>query len=157
MEQDPSANVLLLVGNAKEYLEEMQKQTREFLEAKLQLAIETSQRERAVESRRVDANRENDNEAVKVANERADKKAELLATQLIENAENLRASMSKSAETLATQLQQVTNSLAERLKIVEEKQYSLAGASKGSRDMWGWISAGIILLIAIAGFLSGWK
>lgn len=28
------------------------------------------------------------------------------------------------------------------------------GVSKGSRDMWGWISAGVILLIAIAGFLS---
>lgn len=31
---------------------------------------------------------------------------------------------------------------------------SQQGASKGSRDMWGWVSAGIILLISVVGFLA---
>lgn len=149
---DPSINVLNLVGNVKEYLEETQRQNREFLEQKLQLATEASRRERAAESTRLDFLRGVDTEAVKVANQASIKQAETLANQLAENAETLRASMAKTAEVLAAQLQQVTASLDSRLKIVEEKQYVLAGASKGSRDMWGWVSAGIMLLLAILGF-----
>jgi len=152
--KDPSANVLLLVGNVKEYLEEMHKQTRDFLEQKMQLAIENSQRERKTETARIDACRRDDTEAVKVANQMAIKQAEVLANQMAENAEALRASMAKTAETLAAQLQQVTASLDNRLKIVEEKQYSLAGASKGSRDMWGWVFGGIMLIISVVGFIA---
>lgn len=152
--QDPSANVLLLVGNAKQYLEEMQKQTREFLEQRLQLAIDTSRRELATETSRIKDLREFDTEAVKVANQMAIKQAEVLANQMAENAEALRSSMAKQAETLAAQLQMVTNSLDCRLKIVEEKQYVIAGASKGSRDMWGWVSAGVMLAVFIFEFLS---
>lgn len=151
--QDPSANVLLLVGNVKEYLEEMHKQTREFLEQKLEIYIEASRRERKTETDRIDACRRDDTEAVKVASNMAIKQAELLAKQMAENAEALRLGMAKTAETLATQLQQVTKALDDRLKVVEEKQYSLAGASKGSRDMWGWVSAGILLLIAVVNFI----
>ena len=139
--EDPSANVILLVGNATKYLEDLHKQSQDFLCQKMQ-----------AESKRIDANRENDTEAVKVANERAIKQAEVLANQMAENAEALRASMAKTAETLATQLQQVTTSLDNRLKIVEEKQYGLAGASKGSRDMWGWVSAGLMLILAVVAF-----
>jgi len=154
--QDPSANVLLLVGNAKEYLEEMQKQTREFLEQKLQIAIETSRRDLETEAKRINALRAVDTEAVKVANQMAVKQAEVLANQMAENAEALRASMAKTAETLAAQLQQVTASLAERLRIVEQQQFVIAGASKGSRDMWGWVSAGVLLILSVVAFLAKW-
>lgn len=150
---DPSANVLLLVGNAVKYLEDQHRQTKDFLEQKLLLTVDASQRERAMETARIDENRTTDNEAVKVANQMAIKQAEVLANQMAENAEALRASMAKTAETLAAQLQAVTSSLDNRLKVVEEKQYSLAGASKGSRDMWGWVASGILLIIAIIAFI----
>lgn len=153
---DPSANVLQLVGNATAYLEKLHEMGQKYYEEKLDLAVEASRRERAVETARIDACRRDDTEAVKVANTAAIKQAEILANQMAENAETLRVGMARQAETLATQLQQVTNSLAERLKIVEEKQYTLAGASRGSRDMWGWVSAGILLLITIGGFLLKW-
>lgn len=153
---DPSANVLMLVGNATKYLEDLHRQSQEFLGQKIQLAVEASQRERRAESERINSLRAVDVEAVKVANQMAIKQAEVLANQMAENAEALRASMAKTAETLATQLQSVTKSLDDRLKIVEEKQYVLAGASKGSREMWGWISAGIFLLIAVVGFVLKW-
>ena len=151
---DPSANVLQLVGNATKYLEELHKQSQEFLNQKLALAVEASQRERAAESDRVDKRWAVDNEAIKVANQMAVKQAEVLANQMAENAEALRASMAKQAETLALNLQQMTGAIENRLKIVEEKQFVFAGASKGSRDMWGWISAGVLLLIAIYAFWS---
>lgn len=153
---DPSANVILLVGNATKYLEKLYEQGQKYFEDKLKLTIEESRRERQKETDRIDACRRDDTEAVKVANQAAIKQAEALANQMAENAEALRASMAKTAEVLAAQLQQVTASLDNRLKIVEEKQYILAGTSKGSRDMWGWVSAGIILVIAVIGFISKW-
>ena len=151
---DPSANVILLVGNATKYLEDLHKQSQEFLCQKLALTVEASQRERAAESARIDARWAVDNEAIKIASQMAIKQAEVLANQMAENAEALRASMAKQAETLASQLQSQTSAIEGRLKIVEEKQYSFAGASKGSRDMWGWITSGILLLIAIYAFVS---
>lgn len=154
--RDPSANVLLLVGNVKEYLEAQQKLTRDFLEQKLQNAIETSQRERKTETDRVDSCRKDDIEAVRVAYQMQIEQSKVLANQLAENAEALRTGMAKTAETLATQLKQVTESLDGRLKIVEEKQYSLAGTAKGRGDMYGWISAGVILIIAVIGFVLKW-
>lgn len=151
--RDPSANVLQLVGNVKDYLEDMHNITREYYDRKLADAVEASRRERAAETERINALRAVDIEAVKVANQMAIKQAEVLASQMAENAEALRASMAKTAETLAAQLQSVTQSLDNRLKIVEEKQYILAGSSKGSRDMWGWVSAGIMLIIAVISFV----
>jgi len=151
--RDPSANVILLVGNATKYLEDLHKQSQEFLGQKLALAVEASQRERAAESARIDSRWVVDNEAIKVANQMAIKQAEVLANQMADNAETLRASMAKTAETLAQQLQQVTNTLDNRIKVVEQKQYESAGSSKGGRDMWGWISAGVLLLIAIYSFI----
>jgi len=151
--RDPSANVLQLVGNATKYLEELHRQSQEFLNQKLQLAVEASQRERAAESDRIDSRWAVDNEAIKVANQAAVEQAKVLANQMAENAEALRASMAKQAETLAAQLDKQTTAIEGRLKIVEEKQYTNAGTSKGGRDMWGWISAGVLLLIAIYSFV----
>jgi len=171
---DPSANVLQLVGNAKEYLEDLHTQaqlfndqklqlTRAFLEEKIQQSIEASRRERLMETERINMCRRDDNDAVKIAQLASEKRAEVLAAQMVLNADTLRAATTKQAETLqaaatkqaetlAAQLIQMTASLDNRLKIVEEKQYTLAGASKGSRDMYGWISAGVMTVIGIAAF-----
>lgn len=146
---DPSANVILLVGNATKYLEDLHKQSQDFLCQRLDLIVESSRREREAESTRIDSRWAVDNEAIKVASQQAIKQAEVLANQMAENAETLRASMAKTAETLAIQLQQVTNTLDSRIKVVEQKQYESAGSSQGKGAMWGWVAGGIFLLIAL--------
>lgn len=146
---DPSANVILLVGNATKYLEDLHKQSQEYLCQRLDLIVESSRREREAESNRIDSRWAVDNEAIRVANQTAAKQAEVLATQMAENAETLRASMAKTAETLALQLQQVTNTLDNRIKVVEQKQYESAGSSQGKGAMWGWVAGGIFLIITI--------
>jgi len=166
--RDPSANVVLLVGNVKEYLECLHKQSddfyekrlaqnQEFINAKLQLAIEASQRERKTESDRIDALREVDRKAVEVANEQTVKRAELLASQMIENNEAFRTAMAEQAKTNAAMVQQVANSLDARLKIVETNQYTLAGASKGGKEMWGWIVGVVAIIITIIKFFMDLK
>lgn len=149
-------NVLLLLKNQTDYFEKLLALHKAAFDTQLRDDRETSRRERAVETARVDACRRDDTEAVKVANLTSIKQAETLAASVAENAETLRASMAKTAETLAAQLQLVTSSLDTRLKVVENKQYDLAGTSKGARDMWGWISAGVILFIAVVGFVMKW-
>lgn len=162
--RDPSANVLLLVHNASKYLEDLHKQSecfydqkltlyQDFLNQKLQLAVEVSQRERKVESQRIDATREDDRKAIEVANERAIKQAELLAKQMIENNEALRSAMAEQAKQNASMVQQVTSSLDARLKIVETNQYMLAGTTKGGRDMWGWVIGGVSFVILVVKFI----
>lgn len=154
--QDPSANVILLVGNATKYLEDLHKQSQEFLCQKLQQSVDASQRERKAESERINSLRAVDIEAVKVANQMAIKQAEVLASQMADNADTLRKAVDETAKTLAGQLQQMTSSLDNRLKIVEEKQYIVAGASKGGRDMWGYVFGAVMLIIAVASFVMKW-
>lgn len=151
---DPSLNVQALVENAVQHLRDLHNMGQKYYEDRLALAVDSSRREREAESRRIDACRRDDLENVKVANQASVEQAKLLANNLVENAETLRASMAKTAETIAVQLQEVTRSLDSRLKIVEEKQFSFAGASKGSRDMWGWILSGILALITAYSFFS---
>lgn len=172
---DPSRNVLALVGNAVDYLKDQHMQGQKFYDDKLALiveslkremelmseslkremvlAVESSRREREAESARVNFNRSVDTEAVKVANQISIKQAEVLASQMAENAETLRASMAKTAEALALQLLQVTTSLDTRLKVVEEKQYVVAGSSKGRGEMWGWLFGGFMSIITIVGLI----
>lgn len=152
---DPSANVLLLVGNATKYLEELHKQSEIYYHQKLASAMEAINKSSEAESKRIDANRDDDRKAVGVATEGQAKQATLLAEAVATNAETLRVSMAKTAETLATQLQQVTNSLSDRIKVVELKQYETAGTSKGGKDMWGWIVSAILLIITIIQFWKG--
>lgn len=145
-------NVLLLLKNQTDYFEKLLAMHKCAFDEQLKNTIENSRREAEAESRRIDGRQAADAEMVKVANQAAIKQAEALAIQVAENAETLRANMAKSAETLATQLQTMTGGLDSRLKLVETNQYTLAGSSKGSRDMWGWVFGGIMLIIAVVGF-----
>lgn len=154
--RDPSDNVILLLKNQTDYFEKLLALHKSAFDAQLNKMDDTSRRERAVETARVDACRRDDTEAVKVANLTSIKQAETLAASVAENAETLRASMAKTAETLAAQLQLVTASLDSRLKVVEDKQYTQAGSSKGARDMWGWICAGILLIVTVISFFMKW-
>ena len=128
--QDPSANVLQLVGNAVKYLEDLHRQGMEAYNERLQAAISTSQRERAAETERINALRAVDVQAVSIANDRAIKQAEVLATQVAQSAEALRILVAQTASTIAVQLAQVTNQLIERIAALEKARYEDVGKDK---------------------------
>lgn len=181
MERDPSANVQQFVGNAIKYLEDLHKAAEKNYDEKLKLYVEALRRESAVETDRINALRAVDVKAVEVANEIAVKRAEVLDKNMLESASTLRESVLETAKTIAAQLQQIINPLLERVAALEKVNYEnigrisaapdipklvtqlvdaqniAKGSSNGMRELWGWISAGVLLVIAIAGFLSGWK
>ena len=160
---DPSLNVLKLVADATKYLEEMHKasdifydkkleQSQAFLDEKLRMAVETSQRERATETARVNDLREGDKKNVDIASERAIKQAELLAKQVTDNTETFRSAMAEQAKANTAMIQQVTASLDARLKLVEDNQRFISGNSKGNREMYGWIAGGLAMLLMVVNF-----
>lgn len=124
---DPSANVLMLVGNATKYLEDLHRQGQEADKEKLQSAIVAAQRERAAESERINSLRLVDVQAVATANDRAIKQAEVLATQVAASAEALRILVAQTASTIANQLAEVTNQLISRIAALEKAQYEGIG------------------------------
>lgn len=138
-------NVLLLMKNQSDYFEKLLAMHRQSFDDQFK-----------AEAKRIDGRQAADAEMVKVANQSAIKQAETLAIQVAENAQTLREGMAKNAETLAAQLQTIFSGVDGRLKLVETNQYTLAGASKGKGDMWGWVSAGVILFIAVVGFVMKW-
>jgi len=126
---DPSANVLMLVGNATKYLEDLHKQGVESAKDRLEAAVIASQRERASESERINSLRLVDVQAVATANDRAIKQAEVLATQVAASAEALRILVAQTASTIANQLAEVTNQLISRIAALEKAQYEGVGRS----------------------------
>ena len=133
--QDPSANVLQLVGNATAYIEKMIALNHEMLEEKLALTVESSRRERAAETDRINSLRAVDVAAVGTANERAVKQAELLATNVSTSAETLRKLVAETATTIAKQLETVTGQLIERIAALEKVQYENQGRSAAPTDI----------------------
>jgi len=137
---DPSANVQLLVGNAVKYLEELHKSAEENFNNKLQAFIESSRREDTAESDRINELRKGDLESVRVANVQAIKTAELLASQMLENAEVLRKSVELTASQLASQLEKITGQQDTRFAILEKASYENKGRSG--------ISSPLLMLLA---------
>lgn len=139
-ESDPSANVLLLVGNATTYLEKLYAQGQEFNDQKLRLAIETSQRERAAESCRVNALRAEDSDAIALANDRAIKQAELLNSQMLDNADVLRKSVENTAITIANQFEKMSTQQNERIAALERINAENLGKTLASPDIGGLVT-----------------
>lgn len=173
-------NILLMMANSTIYFEKLLALHKSSLETQLKEAVEASRRERAAEIDRTNANRAGDIANVALANDRAIKQAELLNAQMMDTAETMRKSVEQTAMTIANQFEKMTNEQNARLAALErvnnenigkatatpdwrvivdqlrDANNIQKGASKGSRDMWGWVSAGLILIIAVIGFVSKW-
>lgn len=132
---DPSANVIMFVGNAVKYLEDLHKAGERSIDEKLKLHFEYTKQISEAESERINALRAVDVAAVATANERAVKQAEVLANQMAANAETLRASVAKTAETIATQLQQITSQQNERIAALEKANYENVGKSSAPSEL----------------------
>jgi hypothetical protein len=149
------------------------------LDSEARLRAEFNEKQQTAESKRIDAIRAVDVNAVAVASTRATDQASVLATQVSQSAEALRALVATTAATVATSQQQLANTLSARLTTLEQAGYQNQGKSTvqdpafqellkqvtaltqaqnngvgvtaGRSDVAGWVFGGIMFLIALAG------
>lgn len=133
--QDPSVNVLRLVDDTTKYFENMLNQDKEFNAASLRLAVEASRREREAETKRIDNRWAEDKSSVSIANDRAIKQAELLNSQMLDNAEVLRKSVEATATAIATQFEKMTTQQNERIAALERVNSENTGAKSTAPDL----------------------
>jgi len=149
---DPSANVLMLVGNATKYLEKLASDNQKSNDEKLKIYVDSIQRERALETVRLNELREVDTLAVATANEKASKQAEVLAKQVSESAEILRGLVAQTAKTIADQLAQIVLTQNTRFAALEKANYENAGKDSTSGKVVAWV-AGIVGGITVGGIM----
>ena len=186
---DPTENVLGVIGAAVGRLNDLRIADNERLRCEMEaerrrineqmaLRAESNQKLSEAESRRLDAIRTVDVNAVSIANERATAQAVVLANQVATSAETLRTLVASTANTQAQQLATLTSQLIDRIQALEKSQYeskNLSGSippavldrlaqleesryknegrAGNSKDTFGWIVGAIMTLIAIASFL----
>jgi len=149
---DPSANVLRLVGNATKYIEELMKANQISNDEKLKIYVDSIQRERTLETERINELRAVDILAVATANEKASKQAEVLAKQVSESAEVLRGLVAQTAKTIADQLAQIVITQNTRFAALEKANYENAGKDSTSGKVVAWV-AGIIGGVTVGGIM----
>jgi len=115
------------------------------LEKQMNIKFEYNDRIIEAESKRLDAIRAVDSQAVILANEKAAAQTELLAGQVVALTESLRNLISSTNIAVTQQLVQVSTQLTERIAVLEKIQYESEGRSKLSSP----------LLITISGFTGG--
>lgn len=152
MSMDPTENVRGMIDRAVSRIDDLREAEVRRVNEQMMLRAEYSAQLALAEAKRIDAIRAVDVNAVSVANDRATAQAAVLASQVSTSAENLRQLVAATATTVAQQLAQVSSEIAERLSALEKSQYESKGSSGGMRDVWGWIVAGILALIAIGSF-----
>ena len=140
---DPTANVLSLVEAAVHRLDDLREaESRRLTELSDQRA-KFEEKLAFKESQRIDAIRAVDVGAVAIASERANQQAQVLANQVAQSAETLRALVASTTQAQAKSLEQVSNQLTDRIALLEKSQYQISETGKGMRDLWGWIVAAI--------------
>jgi uncharacterized phage infection (PIP) family protein YhgE len=151
---DPTANVLSLVEAAVKRLDDLRAADAHRLEELMTLRAMFEEKLSLKESQRIDAIRAVDVAAVAVASERADQKASVLASQVAQTAETLRSLVAETTQAQVKALEQVSSQLGDRIGLLEKSQYQISGTGKGMRDLWGWITAAVFLVLAVVGYLS---
>jgi cell division septum initiation protein DivIVA len=161
---DPTDNVRELLAINTERSDSLrlaeQQRVNELMEAErrrvneqMQLRAEYDAKLADAESKRIDAIRSVDVNALAVASDRASAQAIVLANQVTVSAETLRALVASTAATQATQLAQLTTQLTDRLASLEKSQYESKGSGSGMRDMYAWIFAAVMGLVTVGSVL----
>lgn len=168
-----------LIKLRAEHAKEINEAESRRVDEQLALRAEYAERLEVAEAKRIDAIRAVDVNAVAVASQRASDQATVLATQVQQSAEALRALVATTAATVAQSQQQLATTLSTRLTTLEQSQYegkgkqaytdpvmaeliaemkSLrqsrsegTGKSEGSTVAWGYIAAGFGFLLTMAG------
>lgn len=133
--RDPTYNVRELIDSAIDGLEKVLNAETRRLDDALAMHIKYTQLLADAETKRVDANRGDDREAVVIANAQAIATAGALATQVSVSADALRTLVANTATTVALELQQMSKSLADRLTALETKAAESMGRSGASPNM----------------------
>lgn len=107
------------------------------------------------ESKRIDAIRAVDVNAVAIASERQSAQAGVLATQVIQSADALRALVSSTAQTIAEQNRQQFSQMNDRITAVERTQYEGRGKGLVSDPMLAEMAADMKRLTALMATGSG--
>lgn len=123
------------------------------LQDQMQLRADYAIQLSVAETKRIDAIRAVDVQAVAVANERASAQALVLAAQVSSSAETLRTLVAATAQTVAQQLQAVSAGINDRLSALEKSSYEGTGKENGGQATWGYIIAGVVALVALAAFV----
>jgi hypothetical protein len=150
---DPTANVTTLVIAAVGRLDDLRRAESSRVNEIMILRDQHATELRLAESKRIDAIREVDVNAVSVANDRAIAQAAILANQVATSAETLRALVATTAGAQAIQLSALTAQLTDRIALLEKSQYERKGTGTGMRDMYGWIFGIIMALVNVGGIL----
>lgn len=155
---DPTKNVLgLVAAETRRHDDLREAETRRVdqlavLRAFYDNKLAVQERERLNEIRNTDV------KAVFTASEKQEAAARLLATALTTSAETLRALVATTALAAAENQARYALGIENRLNTLETSRYETKGKSSGIRDTWGWIFGGVMLVLAIGGFiLSHWK
>lgn len=91
-----------------------------------------------------------DVESVKVASQKADATATVLASQVDKSAETLRQLVAATAAASSTQIAQQLAQVTERIGTLERVQSESRGTGKGMQDMGGWIFGGVMTVLGVA-------
>lgn len=171
---DPTYNVMQLVLAAVKRLDDLREADNRRIDETLHLRSEFYERLDTAESRRIDAIRAVDVNAVAVASERQAAAATVLANQVAQSADALRTLVSTTAAAIAEQQRQQMTAVTDRLTVVERSQYegrgkelvgdpmmaefiremkTLRESQNVSRGKGEGFSASWAILIAAAGFL----
>lgn len=140
---DPTRNVLDLVQAAVKRLDDLRDVENRRIEDKLRsekehvkeimdLRANYEEKLRQAESKRIDAIRVVDVQAVQTANDKATAQAQVLATQVTASAETLRTLVATSATALATQQTQIITPITDRISLLEKAQYEGAGKERAT-------------------------
>lgn len=152
---DPTANVIALVEAAMlrqddlriaeaRRADDLRAAESRRIDEQAALRAEFAEKYAMAESKRIDAIRAVDVNAVAVANERATQQATVLATQVVSSAEALRGVFT-----------QTMTALSDRLTKVEQTQYKGEGKDTGTSDTYTAVRSAIMLVLALAAFLVG--
>jgi hypothetical protein len=124
---DPTANVLSLVSAETKRADDLRMAESRRIDDVMKLRAEYSEKLSNAEAKRIDAIRAVDVGAVAIASDRASQQAAVLANQVVQSAETLRALVATTAGQVATNQQTTANQLNERISALERSQYEKTG------------------------------
>jgi hypothetical protein len=150
---DPTVNVLALVEASVKRIDDLLVAERSRINQYMELTVSHAEELRSAESKRVDAIRAVDINAVTVANDRAVQQASILANQLVAATDGFRKQIADLNTQLSDRINFVSNQMSQRISDIEKSQSARQGSGAGMKELYGWIAGGIVLLIAIANFV----
>jgi len=160
---DPTPNTIKLMDTAVNGLNELFKSEMRRVDDRFAMFSEYMERLGVAESKRLDAIREVDATAVRVAADRALNTQATLASQVSAFNEQQRALVATTADVLAKNLQQIQIQIAENAEKAEQQQQlkndaflaSIAAIQKSQNESQGKSSLSTPLLMMIAGAVVG--